>query len=155
MKDASYQSKVKPPPFVMMIGVYSTRRTLPSLRVTVPSVLFQSRMVSLPLLKVLLASLASWKTRTREVVVPLKYILYVPAGISSPIVSTFQVAANTLRHASGCRCYVIPDTNLSTVKAPHHVSGGKEPADHHESQRATVTYPITWYSIRSFSISVP
>ena len=123
LKDASYQSKVKPPPFVMMIGVYSTRRTLPSLRVTVPSVLFQSRMVSLPLLKVLLASLASWKTRTREVVVPLKYILYVPAGISSQIVSTFQVAANTLRHASGCRCYVIPDTNLSTVKAPHHVSG--------------------------------
>ena len=107
----------------MMIGVYSTRRTLPSHRVTVPSVLFQSRMVSLPLLKVLLASLASWKTRTREVVVPLKYILYVPAGISSHIVSTFQVAANTLRHASGCRCYVIPDTNLSTVKAPHHVSG--------------------------------
>ena len=31
MKDASYQSKVKPPPFVMMIGVYSTRRTLPGI----------------------------------------------------------------------------------------------------------------------------
>lgn len=66
------QSKVNPPPLVMIIGVYSTRRILPSLSVTVPSVLFQSRTVSLPSLKVLLASLESWKTRTREVVVPLK-----------------------------------------------------------------------------------
>ena len=32
---------------------------------------------------------------------------------------------------------------------------GKEPADHHESQRAVLFYPITWYSIRSFSMSVP
>ena len=31
----------------------------------------------------------------------------------------------------------------------------KEPADHHESQRAVLFYPITWYSIRSFSMSVP
>ena len=37
------QSKVNPPPFVMMIGIYSTRRMLPSVSVTVPSVLFQSR----------------------------------------------------------------------------------------------------------------
>ena len=65
-------SKVNPPPFVMMIGIYSTRRMLPSVSVTVPSVLFQSRIVSLPLLKVLLASSASWKTRTREVVEPPK-----------------------------------------------------------------------------------
>ena len=69
-----------------LMGVYSTRRTFPSLRVIVPSVFVKSRMVSFPLLNVLLASLASWNTLTLEVVVPLKKILYVPAGISSPIV---------------------------------------------------------------------
>ena len=53
------QSNVNPSPFVIIICVYSTRRMLPSLSVTVPSVLFQSRMVSLPLLKVLSASFES------------------------------------------------------------------------------------------------
>ena len=56
---SKHQSKVKPPPLVIIMGVYSTRRTFPSLRVIVPSVFVKSRTVSFPLLNVLLASWAS------------------------------------------------------------------------------------------------
>ena len=48
---SKHQSKLKPPPLVIIIGVYSTRRTFPSLRVIVPSVFVKSRTVSFPLLR--------------------------------------------------------------------------------------------------------